>query len=107
MLAMNDSLRNSYEIAECLDKSLNGITFVRNDKNTISSSFYSLSLEHHRSVIVLVEQKLYGSASALLRSLFEAYIKGMWFYYCATDIDFDHLKNDKFKKQFQYLIDDI
>ncbi len=107
MLTINDSLKDSYEIAECFDNSLNGITFERNDKNIISSSFFSLSLEHHRSVIVLVEQQLYGSASALLRSLFEAYVKGMWFYHCAKEIDFNNIKKDKFKKQFNNIIKDL
>lgn len=107
MTTISDSLNSSYEIAKCFDESLNGIIFERNDKNTISSSFYSLSLEHHRGVIVLAEQQLYGSASALLRSLFEAYVKGMWFYHCATEIDFENLGKDKFKKQFHSMINDL
>ena len=69
--------------------------------------FHSTVIEHHRSIILLAEKSLYSSASTLLRSLFEAYVKGLWFAKCAKDKDFNNLRNDKFNKPFGSLVSDI
>jgi hypothetical protein len=45
----------------------------------------ALAQEHHHSIVFLVEHKLYGSAFALVRLAFEAYVRGEWLALCATD----------------------
>jgi hypothetical protein len=44
-----------------------------------------LSIEHHRAIHVLVEFEFYGSAFALYRLQFEAFVRGAWLRHCATD----------------------
>ncbi len=45
----------------------------------------NLAQEHHHSIVFLVEHQLYGSAFALVRPAFEAYVRGEWLVLCATD----------------------
>ena len=45
----------------------------------------ALSQEHHHSIVFLVEYELYGSAFALVRLAFEAYVRGEWLALCASD----------------------
>lgn len=45
----------------------------------------ALAQEHHHSIVFLVEHKLYGSAFALVRLAFEAYVRGEWLALCASD----------------------
>jgi hypothetical protein len=45
----------------------------------------ALAQEHHYSIVFLVENHLRGSAFALVRPAFEAYIRGEWLALCATD----------------------
>ena len=104
---MDINIKESYQFADCFDIHLDGVKFEKTDRNIISSAFFSLCLEYHRSVIVLVEKKLYGAAGALLRSLFESYVKGLWFYSCAKDKDFNDLKKDKFNTTFYKIVEDI
>ena len=100
-------IENSYSIASRLDASLNGIKLRNEEKYIVSTSFFSLSLEHHRSIIVLIENGLFGSASTLLRSLFESYIKGIWFFHCSSEKDIKKLRKDKFELSFSKLIEGI
>ena len=100
-------IESSYFIADRLDQSLNNIKFINQDKIVVGVSFFSLSLEHQRSIIVLVENGLYGSASTILRSLFESYIKGMWFLHCSSQKDIENLQKDKFQVGFGKLIKDV
>jgi hypothetical protein len=44
-------------------------------------------MEHHHSIVLLCENKLYGSAFALLRSVWEGYVRGEWLWLCATDAE--------------------
>ena len=45
----------------------------------------ALAQEHHHSIVLLCEHLLYGSAFALTRVSFEAYVRGEWLVSCATD----------------------
>jgi hypothetical protein len=45
----------------------------------------ALAQEHHHSIVFLVDHQLYGSAFALVRLAFEAYVRGEWLALCATD----------------------
>ncbi|WJG23730.1 DUF6988 family protein [Vibrio furnissii] len=100
---MEKSKRNLLQ----LEEALNHIQLPRTDRVMVASSYYSICMEHYRSILTLLELRLYSSASALLRCLFESYVKGLWFYYCSTDADINLLRRDKFERKFGTLVDDI
>ncbi|MFT6928218.1 MAG: hypothetical protein ACJAZP_003868 [Psychromonas sp.] len=86
---------------------LNGIDLPLTNSTRISSSYYSLYMEHLWSIVTLTELKLYGSASSLLRCIFECYTKGLWFQYCSTEADIELLNRDKFNKPFSLLVEQV
>ncbi len=104
---MEQSIKLSYDLSVQLNKILEGVDINNIDKNLFPSLFHSTVIEHHRSIIVLIEKGLFSSASTLLRPLFEAYVKGLWFSECASEKDFDELREDKFNKMFKDLVSDI
>lgn len=55
------------------------------DRNRVVAALLHLSLEHHGSIQLLVCHHHNGSAFALLRPQFEAYIRGLWLMKCASD----------------------
>ena len=46
-----------------------------------------ISQEHHHAIALLIDNRMSGSAYALLRSAFESYVRGMWLATCATDAE--------------------
>jgi hypothetical protein len=104
---VHSSIKSAYDLSVNLNKALEGIDIENQDSLLFPALFHSTVIEHHRSIILLVEKKLYCSASTLLRPLFEAYVKGLWFSKCASDKDFNKLRNDKFQKTFSDLVSDI
>ena len=66
-----------------------------------------MALEHQKSIVLLTANSLFGSAAALVRLEFEAYVRGVWLLYCASDLEIEKFKKDKFKKNFGQLIEDI
>ncbi len=50
-----------------------------------AGSCYAIAQDHHHSIALLIGYQLYASSFALLRSEFEAYVRGQWLAHCATD----------------------
>ncbi|MCA9643807.1 MAG: hypothetical protein KC492_24105 [Myxococcales bacterium] len=56
-----------------------------NDRARVAASCFSIAMDHHHAIIVLLGSKLYASCFALLRILFEACVRGAWLMESATD----------------------
>ena len=77
---------------ECLalySKLIDGLTSDAHSKNVISISLACLSIEHNRSINLLVQNHNYGSAFALVRPQFEACVRSVWFYHCAGSVEIE------------------
>jgi len=62
-----------------------GLPIPPTETDRISISLLHLSLEHCMGVVSLIEQNILGSALALLRPQFEAYVNGVWIKWCANE----------------------
>jgi hypothetical protein len=67
------------------DKMGSHLSFKHTERNSGAASLFDLAHEHAKSIAILIDHKLFGSAYALLRPCIEAYIRGSWLLYCATD----------------------
>lgn len=104
---MESKIKEALEISIAIDQVLNGLPINRIDSCLIPVTFFATAIEHQKAVAVLTENGLYGSAASLLRSIFESYVKGLWFQLCAKEPDFKRLRNDKFEKKIHALIMEI
>jgi len=50
-----------------------------------AATLFDLAHEHAKSIALLIDHRLAGSAYALLRACIEAYIRGSWLLHCASD----------------------
>lgn len=83
-------LRMSHENAvrwmEVCTKLIDGLEIGRSINNRVAASLLHLSIEHQKAICVLVGVgNVTGSAFALVRPEFEAYIRGVWFNRCASE----------------------
>lgn len=61
-------------------------------------AYADLALEHHEAITILVERRLFGSALALVRPIFESTCRAGWVLGCATDDQVEQLRqNDRFQ----------
>jgi len=56
------------------------------DRNRIAGAFFSITLEHHVAIVFLLSNQMASPAFSLARSVWEAYVRGLW----ARDIAKDH-----------------
>jgi len=61
------------------------ISFPSTDRNRAAAACFAIAQEHHEAIVRLAELQLFASSFALLRVVFEAYVRGVWLYLCATD----------------------
>src|SRR3972149_7201816 len=101
------SILNSEKLIQWADSKIDGLKISSDDRPRIVASCLDTALEHQKAIILLIANKLHGSAFALIRLLFEAYVRGVWLNYCASDKEIDKFKKGKLDKQFGELIKDI
>lgn len=67
-------------------------------KKNLLAAYTDIALEHHASICLLVNRKLYGSSFALVRPLFEIFYRAHWVCGCATGEQIQKIcNNDNFK----------
>jgi hypothetical protein len=86
---------------------IEGVEFPASDRNRLSAACFHQALEHHEAIILLVRRNLNGSAFALVRPMFEIYIRAIWLRLCASEIDLGRFQKGKLEKEFAELITDI
>ena len=98
----------SEELIRWLDRLIETLSVPTNDRAVIAASCQDVALEHHKSIVLTTTAQFYGSAFALVRIEFEAYVRGQWLRYCASDDEVATFKEfDRLDKKVGQMIDDL
>jgi hypothetical protein len=76
-------------------------------RNHVSLAALHLAMEHHESIMLLAENKQYGSAAALLRLQAEAFVRGAWLHQCADEESIVKFENDTKPPEQSVMIQDL
>lgn len=83
-----ESLAKSLDdLALALAEEVAGAIYPPGRQTQISLAYYNIVLDHHQAIASLLALKLYASAFALARPLFEALVKGIWLGHVATETE--------------------
>lgn len=97
---------NAFHLHDWLTVRLDDLLVPQDRRVLIAVSCYDLVYEHQLAVACLVRTAIYGSAFALARPIFEAYVRGVWLKKCATEVQLQHFVDDK-KIAFGTILTDI
>ncbi len=109
---MEDKVQNvileSKEITRWIDSKIENLQVNSVPRERISGACFSVALEYHYSIVLLISNGLTGSACSLLRPLFEAFIRGVWIQHKATDEEVDKfIEKDTINKLFDELVKEV
>ncbi|HKN58739.1 MAG TPA: hypothetical protein VJV97_07785 [Gemmatimonadaceae bacterium] len=93
------TLQTSIAVLQWIHFRLDGLRIDRlaqNKRIQLASGCWHIAIEHSQAIVVLIDQGLHGSALAMQRPLIEAYARGLWLMYCASDADVDAAGRDQF-----------
>lgn len=93
-MKLRAALAASNELAHAFDLQANSLVFVATDRARYSAALLDQAHEHHKALLLLLEQGMTGSAFAMVRVLFETTIRGLWLFRCASDADVRHFATD-------------
>ena len=101
-------MKNIEPILTRIDAELEGLSFESNDRNNLSAALFHVSIEHSKSVIILLKKSLYASAYALVRPMFECFVRASWIQHCASEAEILKLKKkDEFPLNFGQMIEAV
>lgn len=94
-----DSFSRYKEFMIWVQQHLDGLMLAEPCKRShLSGGCLHTCIEHGMAIVVLVGEGLCGSALALVRLQFEAYVRGIWLAQCASDSEVDKAGRDDFPK---------
>jgi hypothetical protein len=102
-----ETIDKSESLIQWLDKQIDGLQVSADSRLRLSVACLDMALEHQKAIVLLVANKLCGSAFSLIRLEFESYVRGVWLQLCASESEIEKFKNDKLKKTLTSLIQDI
>ena len=77
-------------------------------KTRVLAGYVDIALEHHEAIWLLMERKLTGSALALVRPVFDCWIRALWINAIATEHQIEQAAHDELKfPRMQDMYDDI
>ena len=91
-----------------IDSITDGIEYISSERNNLFMALFDISMEHAKSILILIEKGKFGSAYALARPLIETFIRAAWVQNCATDVEIERFsQRDKINKNFGILISEV
>ncbi len=103
-------LKASEELRDWVAEYLNGLKLPRlpHDKRVqLGCGAWHVGIEHHQAIVQLVGSQLHASALALIRPMLDAYVRGLWLIYAATDDDVDNAWRDVIPNDINRLLGDL
>lgn len=86
---------SSGELINWLDDQIGEFGVPGGLRPAVALACNDLVRQHHRAIVKLLGEGLYASGSALLRVMFETYVRGVWLYRCADDNQLRRFKKDR------------
>lgn len=89
------------KILASIDEKIGVATAVtREQRYIVAATLFDVANEHAKAICTLLENSHYSSGFALLRTLFETFIRASWFLHCATDKQVDvFIKKDRIESE--------
>jgi len=74
------------QFGDALNRLVSGTKLATNDRNRTraAAAAFGIAQDHHHAIVFLLKNTFYSSSVALLRCVFEAYLRGIWLKRCAT-----------------------
>lgn len=95
------------EVGAWINNHFSGIELPADERSRLAAGCFDVALEHQAAIAMLGNAMLHGSMLALIRVLFEAYIRGVWLVHCASEQELKLFQKHRINQSFGTLIAEI
>jgi len=106
-LTVEKRIKESERLIDWLVRFVDDLEIPATDQARIAATCLILAHQHHRAIVLTTGASYLGSAFALARIEFEAYIRGAWLHYCASHEDIEEFKRTDWLKKVERLKADL
>jgi hypothetical protein len=100
-------ITKAFELHDWITHRLDGLDIPREQRVILAVSCYDVVIEHHVGIATLLRSRINGSAFALVRPVFETFVRGVWLRRCATEDQISQFIKDKLDLCFYQLLESI
>ncbi|MFZ0523940.1 MAG: hypothetical protein WAL95_23145 [Candidatus Acidiferrales bacterium] len=104
MSAVENELKLAEGVSTEIKRVITPLKYADDEWSTTVAAFIDQAFEHHAAIILLIRSALFGSAFALLRSVVEIVVRGVWIATCATDAE---IKRFRERDEIDHTFDDM
>jgi hypothetical protein len=102
---VQDELRT---VVAWISEQTSGMPLPTNHRARMALACLDLAIEHQAGICLLAEQSLWGSVYTLVRSMFDAFVRGVWLARCASDDELESFEMAGLRrKPFEGVVDDV
>ncbi|MFZ6756013.1 DUF6988 family protein [Undibacterium sp. Ji50W] len=83
------------------------ITFGGQKRPRLATLLFDIAYEHFKAIVTLINHDMPSSAAALIRVIYETYLRGLWLAHCATDKQVSEFLKDKLELKMSEMIAEI
>jgi hypothetical protein len=94
---LDDISARGAELRERVRELLLRHEYSADTKTVLVIGYVDLAFEHHKAIWLLKDAKLYGSAFALVRTVFDAWLRALWINAIATAEEMEQARHDKLR----------
>jgi hypothetical protein len=106
--AMNEAQAELTSVVAWISDKTRGLPLPENRRARMALGCLEVAIEHQAGICVLAEQRLWVPVYALLRGMFQAFVRGVWLARCASEIQLDSFELAGLRgKPFRELVDDV
>ena len=88
-------LARTQKLSDDLYRVIDGRPLRPGTRERLAGGSFDAVHEHHRSIGLLVQHQLFGSAFVLLRPMFDGCVNGMWLTYLANDDELQRFSSNR------------
>jgi hypothetical protein len=99
--------RDLVELLSWIDQHTSGLSLPADERSLIAIGCFDMTLELQAAVALLHQNELHGAMLALLRTLAESLVRGLWLLQCATAAELEKFKKGRIDKTFDALVVDV
>lgn len=84
-------LSQGHNLAAWVEQQVHDLPMAGSLRVRLAGTCFIVAQEHHQAILLLLSQPhpLHAPAFALVRPVFEAYLRGVWLAHCATDTNLE------------------
>lgn len=107
-MTVDELAQESASLIRWLDERLNDMPLSSDLRHRLAGGSFYIVFEHHRAVVTLIAGLHYTTARAVMRPIFETYVRGLWLWHCATQREIERFeKHDIEKKSFVAILEAV